>query len=141
MSARSSRASGTAALLAAALLCACSPPRDVAGLSGTYVMSKPWNADTLVLRADGRYVRRFKAEDAPQAVDSGAWFLTRGAGYVGLRAFPKRWAFVHDLMGDTTNGRVLTTPTMLSLSVRLSWRGVVRLGWYPEFNWWYVRVR
>ena len=132
--------SRAAVLLATGILGACSPPHDVAGLAGTYVMSKTWNADTLVLRADGHWVRRFKAEDKPVAVDSGPWFLARDARSVGLRAFPKRWAFVHDLMGDTTEGRVLTRPAMLSLTVRRSWRGTVRLGWYPEWDWWYVRV-
>lgn len=105
-------------------------------------MTKTWNADTLQLRADGRWVRRFKADDAPAVTDSGTWFLTSGARLVGLKAFPKRWAFVHDLMGDTTSGRVLTVPVTLSLTVsraRLG-MGALRLGWHPEFDWWYVRI-
>lgn len=129
-------------VLVAAMAEACATPSDTAGLVGTYVMSKTWNQDTLRLRADGRWVRRFHAEDQPAVTDSGAWFLSRGARSVGLRQFPKRWAFVHDLMGDTTQGRVLTAPVTLSLTIsRARWgMGRLRLGWHPEFDWWYVRV-
>lgn len=131
--------------IVAALACvvtagACAPPRDVAGLAGTYVMNQDPHADTLVLRADGRYVRHFKAPNAPLAVDSGAWTISRDARHVGLRAFPKRWTFGHDAMFDTTQGRAFTVPMPVGFSVNRSLMGTVRLGWYPDWGWWWVRV-
>ena len=126
------------------LTAACALPNDMPGLAGTYVMSKTWAADTLHLRADGHYVRTFRdlrdSAVAPTFTDSGSWFLTRNHRSVGLKRFPPRWAFVHDLMGDTTRGKVLEMPRTLSLTVQHSWRGMLRLAWHPEFGWWFVRV-
>jgi len=121
---------------------ACSPPRDAAGLAGTYAASQTkWGAtDTLWLRANGSYRRTFKADDGEPVSDSGSWFISRDKRTVALKGYPPRWRFVHDLMGDTTNGRVLEEPRTISLTIRRSWRGTVRLGWRPEFNWWYVRT-
>ncbi|HYV97367.1 MAG TPA: hypothetical protein VE967_07950 [Gemmatimonadaceae bacterium] len=108
-------------------------------ISGTYIMSKTFNADTLRLLADGRYSRTFVAPGKASVTDTGAWFLSRDRTLVGLRNYPKRWAFVHDLMGDTTNGRVLAIPSTVGLRVSRTWYGRRRLGWYPEFGWFYVR--
>ena len=129
--------------LPAILSLGCSPPSDVAGLAGTYVASQTtWGAtDTLRLRADGRYVRTYKAEAGAAVSDSGGWFVSRDKRAVALKGYPPRWSFVHDLMGDTTNGRILEVPRTISLTLDRSWRGTVRLGWRPEFGWWYVRTQ
>jgi len=122
----------------------CALPKDTAGLAGTYVMSKTWAADTLHLRADGHYVRTFRdlrdSSVALTVTDSGSWFLTRNHRSIGLKRFPPRWAFVHDLKGDTTHGKVLEMPRTLSLTIQHSWRGTLRLAWHPEFGWWFFRV-
>ena len=126
------------------LVAGCALPKDMTGVAGTYVMSKTWAADTLHLRADGHYVRTFRdlreSAVAPTVTDSGSWFLTRNHRSVGLKRFPPRWAFVHDLKGDTTRGKVLEMPRTLSLTIQHSWRGTLRLAWHPEFGWWFVRV-
>ena len=126
------------------LVAGCALPNDMAELAGTYVMSKTWAADTLHLRADGHYVRTFRdlrdSAVAPTFTDSGSWFLTRNHRSVGLKRFPPRWAFVHDLKGDTTGGKILEMPRTLSLTIQQSWRGTLRLAWHPEFGWWFVRV-
>ena len=126
------------------LIVGCALPNDMTGVSGTYVMSMKWAADTLHLRAGGHYVRTFRdlrdSVVAPTFIDSGSWFLTRDRRSVGLKRFPPRWEFVHDLMGDTTRGKVLQMPRTVSLTIRQSWRGTLRLTWHPEFGWWFVRV-
>ncbi|MDA1080818.1 MAG: hypothetical protein O2973_03920 [Gemmatimonadetes bacterium] len=128
-------------LLALLTIGACSPPRDVSGLAGTYVMNQTPHADTLVLSADGRYVRWFKMLNGPAATDSGSWTLSPEGERIGLREFPKRWAFGHDLVGDTTQGRILEVPINITLTVTRRVWGTVRLGWYPEQGWWFVRIR
>jgi hypothetical protein len=128
------------AVLAAACATACAGDVTVDRLAGAYVMTKDWNADTLHLYKDGRYTRTFAAPGKPVMTDSGKWFLSRDKKKVGLLNYPKRWAFVHDLMGDTTQGRVLTVPTTVGLWVEHSWNRQPRLAWYPEFGWRYRRV-
>lgn len=129
------------AIVLAWLVAGCTPPRDPAGLAGTYVAHQTnWGAvDTLRLSADARYVRTYKADEGVPVTDSGSWFLSRDKRTVALKAYPPRWRFVHDLMGDTTNGRILEEPRIISLTIGRSWRGTVRLGWRPEWGWWYDR--
>lgn len=126
--------------LLAAALAACSIPHDMAGIAGVYVMSQKRASDTLRLTADGRYTRTYRVDDEPAVVDSGRWFLSRDARLVGLRDYPRRWAFVHDLMSDTTRGRLLTRPSSLALTVERSRLGALRLGWHSDWGWWYLRV-
>ena len=127
-------------VLATLGLAACTKPRDVAALAGTYVMHQSLAADTLHLRADGRYVRAYRKAGAATMVDSGRWFLTNNKKMVGLRDYPRRWAFVHDLMGDP-NGLALTRPATLALTVERGRFGRLRLGWHSEFGWWYERIK
>lgn len=104
----------------------------MAGLAGVYVMSQKSAADTLRLQADGRYTRTYRVDDEPAVVDSGRRFLSKNARLVGLRDYPRRWAFVHDLMSDTTGGRVLTRPSSIALTVERSPLGALRLGWHCD---------
>lgn len=120
-------------------LSACSAPKDMGAVAGTYVMHQKWAADTIRLRADGRYVRVYRNQKDPAVSDSGRWFLSRNRRLVALRDFPKRWPFVHDLMGDP-KGLALLQPTTLALSVEHSRTGKLRLGWHSSFGWWYDRI-
>ena len=125
--------------LAAYGLTACSGPRDMNAVAGTYVMHQKWAADTLRLQANGHYVRTYKSDNEPRATDSGRWFLSRNRRLVGLRDFPKRWPFVHDLMGDP-KGAALLQPSTVALTVERSRLGKLRLGWHSSFGWWYDRI-
>lgn len=58
---------------------------------------------------------------------------------IGLQNFPKRWPFVHDLMGDR-KGLALLVPTTLALTIERSYFGKVRLGWHSDWGWWYDRL-
>jgi hypothetical protein len=127
-------------LVIAGILFACASEPTALSLAGAYVMSRNANADTLFLRAGGVYRRSFHGPNG-LAIDSGRWTLSRDHRMVILRDFPKRWAFVHDLMGDTTNGRVLTRPGTVGLTLSRSWTGKTRLDWYPEFAWRFERTR
>ena len=99
------------------------------------------HADTLVLRPDGRYVRRFRAENRPVAVDSGGWFVTTNHKLVALRGFPKRWVWVHDCMGvPPEKCTAVNEPNGLALTIERSWRGERRLGWHSSFGWYYSRI-
>jgi hypothetical protein len=126
-------------VLLACTLSGCSMPRDMKDIAGTYVMHAKWAADTLRLRTDGRYVRTYHKEQEPIATDSGRWFLSRSRRLVALRDFPKRWAFVHDLMNDR-KGLALLQPTTLALTIERSRLGKMRLGWHTQFGWWYDRL-
>ena len=123
---------------------ACSLPKDTKSLAGTYVMHLEQRAaDTLVLRADGRYVRRYRAnEDTTASIDSGSWFLSKNGKLVALRNFPKRWRWIHDCMYTGMVCKALTEPTMLALTLERSHLGFgkFRLGWHSDFGWWYTPV-
>jgi hypothetical protein len=121
------------------IVISCSAPKAPSELAGVYVMNQTQAADTLWLRGDNRWVRRYHQRNF-FAADSGPWFLASKGRMVGLREFPKRWAFVHDAFFDTTKGRVLVTPTTLGLTIERSWLGKRRLGWHPDWGWWYERV-
>ena len=112
---------------------------DAASLAGRYAMTTAVATDTLELRADGRYSRRYFGREAT-ATDSGRWFLTKDARLVGLRDFPKRHAFVHDRMFDTTKGRALATPTTVALTIERSMSGTVNLGWHSDWGWTFKRM-
>lgn len=133
------RLRGLVFALSAASFSACSAPRDMGAMAGTYVMHQKWAADTIRLRPNGRYVRTYKKDRAPAATDSGRWFLSRNRRVVALRDFPKRWPFVHDFMSDR-NGVALLQPSTLALTVEHSRLGKLRLGWHPTFGWWYDRI-
>ena len=120
-------------------LSACSPPKDMKDIAGTYVMHAKWAADTIRLKADGRYVRTYHKDQEPTATDSGKWFLSRNRHDVALRDFPKRWAFVHDRMNDR-KGSALLQPTTLALTIERSRLGKMRLRWHSQFGWWYDRL-
>jgi hypothetical protein len=118
---------------------ACSAPKDMNAVAGTYVMHQHWTADTLWLKANGTYVRSYHAKNEPLVKDTGRWFLSRNHRLVALRDFPKRWAFVHDLMNDR-KGVALLQPTTLALTVERTRLGKLRLGWHSTFGWWYDRI-
>ncbi|CAN5521105.1 hypothetical protein BH09GEM1_BH09GEM1_25070 [soil metagenome] len=118
---------------------ACSLPKDMNDVAGTYVMHQRWAADTIRLRADGHYVRTFQRDHETAARDSGRWFLSKNRRLVALRDFPKRWPFVHDLMTDA-KGLALLQPTTLALTIERSRLGKRRLGWHSQFGWWYDRL-
>ena len=63
--------------LSASSWSACSAPRDMGAVAGTYVMHQKWAADTIRLRPNGRYVRTYNKEHEAAATDSGRWFLSR----------------------------------------------------------------
>ena len=117
----------------------CSLPRTMPELAGTYVMHKDYAADTLVLRADGRYVRWYRKGDIAAVVDSGAWVLSNHATAVALRDYKKRWRFVHDCM-YSLECKELTQPATLALTIERSRWGTFRLGWHSGFGWWYSRI-
>ena len=124
------------------LMCAasaCSAPRNMSAVAGTYVMHQKWTADTLWLNANGTYRRSYHAANEPLVKDTGRWFLSRNHKLVALRDFPKRWAFVHDLMNDR-KGIALLQPTTFALTVEHSRLGKLRLGWHSTFGWWYDRI-
>lgn len=126
------------ALLACSAL-ACSAPRSMSDVAGTYVMHQKWAADTLWLKANGTYRRSYHAIREPVVSDTGRWFLSRNRKLVALRDFPKRWPFVHDLMNDRS-GRALVQPSTLAFTVEHSRVGKLRLGWHSTFGWWYDRI-
>lgn len=114
---------------------------DVESLSGTYVMHQTWNADTIVLRPDGRYVRSFRSQSAPSAVDSGAWRVTKNQKMIALHALPRRWQWVHDCMGIAPEKcTAMNEPNGLTLTIERSWYGARRLGWHSAFGWYYSRI-
>lgn len=76
------------ALLMGVLLAACSPPADVAHLTGTYVMTI--GIDTLRLDSAGAYQRAFGSPSA-RAVDNGRWRLGNKNRLVVLTDLPQRW--------------------------------------------------
>jgi hypothetical protein len=133
------RLSLIAIVLSSCAAIACSAPKDMNAVAGTWVMHQKWAADTIWLRKDGRYVRFYRRDNEPAATDSGRWFLSRNRRLVALRDFPKRWAFVHDLMADR-KGVALLQPTTLALTVEHSRLGKLRLGWHTSFGWWYDRI-
>lgn len=108
-------------------------------VAGTYVMHQHSAADTLWLNANGTYVRSYHASNEPRVKDTGRWFLSRNHKLVALRDFPKRWAFVHELMNDR-KGTALLQPTTLALTIERSRLGKFRLGWHSAFGWWYDRI-
>lgn len=118
----------------------CDNPSDVKGLAGTYVMAASSGIDTLRLRADGRYVRTLRKGNGSVTTDSGGWFVASHGTAVGLRDYPKRLPFVHDLQGDP-KGVKLLVPRLQSLTVGRSWKGRLRLEWYPSFGWSYELAR
>jgi hypothetical protein len=122
-------------------LCACTAEVTTVSLAGTYAMDSDQIADTLMLFADGRYARSFVPANAPPATDTGAWFLSRDGRTVGLRRFPKRRAFGHDYMFDTTGGRVFTEPASLALTIEHSLTRRTLLVWNPLLGWEYRRVK
>ena len=118
----------------------CDNPSDVKGLAGTYVMAMWGATDTLWLRADGRYVRTLRDRHDSVTTDSGGWFVASRGTAVGLRDYPKRIPFVHDLQSDP-KGLKLREPHIVSLTVGRNWKGRLRLEWYPGFGWSYERAR
>jgi hypothetical protein len=137
---RTRRLVPAAAVAIAYVIAGCDKPSDVKGLAGTYVMAVWGVHDTLQLRVDGRYVRTLAGNDKHATTDSGGWFVASHGKAVALREYPKRIPFVHDLMNDP-KGTKLLIPSMVSLTVARSWKGALRLEWYPSFGWSYVRVR
>jgi hypothetical protein len=132
------------AIAPAFLVCACAGEVSRERIVGTYVMhpfGNTDNADTLRLRADGRYIRTFAPQAKASAVDSGAWLLSKDNRMVTLRDLPKRWAFVHDLMGDTTQGRVLLRPQSIGLAIGSNWKGTRTLEWYAFSGWTFKRIK
>lgn len=126
------------ALLVCTML-GCAKPSDMKGLAGTYVMAV-WDAnDTLRLRDDGRYVRSLTDHNRKSTTDSGPWFVANHGAAVALRDYPKRIPFVHDLRNDP-KGEKLLIPSIVSLTIARSWKGTLRLEWYPSFGWSYARV-
>lgn len=123
------------------VLCTGACEREVthAELAGVYAISRGAPADTLRLFADGRWVRTFAEPNTQATVDSGPWFLSRDAQTVGLRQFPQRRFWGHDVMFDTTQGRVFATPATVALRIRRAPLRKLRLDWKPEFGWTYAR--
>lgn len=81
--------------LGAALACqGCTRPvDDPAAISGTYVLSGGVGRDELVLRPEGRYVRRYTPPAGPAVTDSGTWEMDRSSGEsrVVLSDWIPRW--------------------------------------------------
>ena len=116
----------------------CERPQTREQLAGTYVMSNSAAGHTAPrrrwycrARIDGRRTDRdrhrpLRPFEGPEA--------RRAPG------LPKRWAFVHDLMGDTTNGAILTRPSTLALTVEHP--GFVGRGSAGACTsgWWYSRL-
>ena len=81
------RPNGFVFAIVACSLSACSAPKDMGAVAGTYVMHQHWTADTLRLNANGTYVRSYHANNEPLVKDTGRWFLSRDHKLVALRDF------------------------------------------------------
>lgn len=117
-----------------------SPPTDVAGLAGTYVMT--YGTDTLRLDSAGRY-RRVQIFNTPGGVhvDSGPWELMQHGRLVALRDFAQRLP-AHGTYDPNRGWHATDTTTrkLVALPVDATWSGKTVLGVRPEIGWRYVRV-
>lgn len=122
------------------VLAACSAPRDVAGLSGTYVMTI--GTDTLHLDSSGRYARVFVL-NGPQGVrvDTGRWTIAQKGRLVALRSLPQRWPQHgnYDPVGGW-HAPDTTIKQTVSLVIGRTWSGRTALDVRPEIGWRYLRL-
>ena len=130
------------ACAAVLVVAGCSTPRDIAGLSGSYVMTI--GTDTLHMDGTGLYrrVMVFNASPAVVLVDSGRWMLAQQGRLVALRDLPQRWPQHGNYdpkqgwhAGDSTIRQTV------SLVVGSTWTGRTELGVRPEIGWRYLRIQ
>ena len=117
-----------------AMLTGCSPPTDMAGLAGTYVMTI--GGDTLRLNTSGGYVRVIG-----EAVDSGQWTVSEKFNMVVLHDLPRRWP-EHGRYDPVQGWHAPDTSVRqtISLTIGTTWTGRIALGVLPEIGWKYVRL-
>ena len=122
---------------------ACSPPSDMAGLAGTYVMTIAYNTDTLRLDPSGRYTRRYVQGSSPVVpVDTGRWTVSRNGRLVQVRDLPRRWP-EHGRYDPVQGWHApdTTVRQTAALSIGTTWTGRTELGVRPEIGWRYRRLR
>jgi hypothetical protein len=121
------------ALLVTAACARSVPPEEV---PGTYVMNRGKAADTLVVRADRMYVRRYAAPGRPMAIDSGTWSPDHvgSSPMLGFQGFPMRWE-----VETSPDGRD-TARVLWLVSAQRDARGGVRLLVDEDLDWAYIRV-
>lgn len=118
------------------MLTACSPPTDMAGLAGTYVMTI--GIDTLRLDPSGHYTRVFGSQ---HVVDRGRWTVSRNGRLVALHDLPRRWPD-HGRFDPTEGWHApdTTVRQTVALTIGTTWTGRIALGVQPEIDWQYLRV-
>ena len=119
------------------MLTACSPPTDIAGLAGTYVMTI--GIDTLRLDPSGRYSRVFGSQNV---VDRGRWTVSTNGRLVALHDLPRRWP-AHGRFDPVQGWHApdTTVRQTVALMIGTTWTGRIALGVQPEIGWRYLRLR
>jgi hypothetical protein len=75
------------------LVAACNSPASIDWVPGTYVMNRGSAADTLIVRLNHTYERRYVLPGSAAVIDRGAWSVDTLAGeqYVVFEPFWARW--------------------------------------------------
>ena len=115
----------------AVILASCSVPASLDWVPGTYVMNRGRAADTLVVRANHSYERRYAMPGAAAVIDHGAWSVDtiEEHRYVTFEPFVARWKAETDPTGTApTSGfwpvqpeRTMTGAIVLNVNSDLGW--------------------
>lgn len=87
--------------LTAVILAACTVPASLDSVPGMYVMNRGRAADTLVVRANHTYERRYALPGSAAVIDHGAWSVDtiETDTYVTFERFVARWEAETDPSG------------------------------------------
>lgn len=122
--------------VAVLILAACNVPVSQDRVPGTYVMNRGRAADTLMIRANHSYERRYSLPGSTTHVDRGTWSFDslRAERYITFDSFPPRWhAETRPRSWQDSRG---FWPVMPERTIT----GGIVLGVDPDLDWEYRKV-